>query len=108
MAISHDAVIQVSTSELASAAATLKERIQTAKASYGNVMTIVQNTQRYWIGEAGDEHRRAFLDQQDDIDQILARLTEHHDDLLKIAGIYEPLEQKTKEIVQAPVTNLIV
>jgi len=107
MAISYAGTTVVDSGKLESTAAVLKERIRAARASYGNVMTIVQNTNRYWIGEAGNEHRQAFLDQQDDIDQILARLSEHPDDLLKIAGIYVETENKTNEIAQAPNTVLI-
>lgn len=107
MAIASGGVTKVDTARLASAAGTLKEKIRKAETSYNNVMNIVKNTNRYWIGQAGDEHRSAFLDQQDDIDQILVRLKEHPDDLLKIAGIYEETESTTETIVEEPVTNLI-
>ena len=73
MALSKAGVTEVDTGRLVSAAGTLKAKIQKAETSFNNVMTIVKNTNRYWIGQAGDEHRRAFLDQQDDIDQILFR-----------------------------------
>jgi uncharacterized protein YukE len=108
MAMTSSQVTEVDTARLASAAGTLKEKIQKAETSFQNVMNIVKNTNRYWIGEAGDEHRLAFFDQQDDIDQILVRLKEHPDDLLKIAGIYEEAENKTETIVEEPLTNLIV
>lgn len=107
MALSRDGVINVDTDRLVSAAGTLKEKIQNAETSFNNVMTIVKNTNRYWIGQAGDEHRRAFLDQKDDIDQILVRLKEHPDDLLKIAGVYVEGEKEVNAIVQQPLTNLI-
>lgn len=108
MAISQGQVTKVDTSKLETASATLKQKIQKARTSYGNVMTIVKNTNRYWIGEAGEEHRNAFLEQQDDIDQILARLSEHPDDLMKIANIYVKVEDATDEIAKAPATQLIV
>lgn len=108
MAIANGGVTEVDTARLISAAGTLKEKIQKAETSYNNVMTIVKNTNRYWIGQAGDEHRSAFLDQQDDIDQILVRLKEHPDDLLKIAGVYEEAEKETETIASAPMIDLIV
>lgn len=108
MAIASGGVTEVDTSRLISAAGQLKDKIHKAETSYNNVMSIVKNTNRYWIGQAGDEHRSIFLDQQDDIDEILERLKEHPDDLLKIAGVYEEAEKETETIVEAPVTNLIV
>ena len=107
MALSKAGVTEVDTGRLVSAAGTLKEKIQKAETSFNNVMTIVKNTNRYWIGQAGDEHRRAFLDQQDDIDQILFLLKEHPDDLLKIAGVYEEAEKEVETIVEQPPTLLI-
>lgn len=108
MAIANGGVTEVDTARLVSAAGTLKEKIQKAETCWNNVMTIVKNSNRYWIGQAGDEHRSAFLDQQDDIDQILVRLKEHPDDLLKIAGVYEEAEKAADTIVSEPLTNLIV
>lgn len=107
MALSKEEVIEVDTGRLVSAAGTLKEKIQKAETSFNNVMTIVKNTNRYWIGQAGDEHRRAFLDQQDDIDQILFRLKEHPDDLLKIVGAYVVAAEEVETIVEQPPTLLI-
>jgi uncharacterized protein YukE len=107
MAISSGGVLRYDTARLASAASTLKDRIKAAETSYDNVMTIVRNTSRYWIGEAGNEHRRAFLEERDDIDEILVRLKEYPDDLLKIAGLMEDTETKTNDIVSQPSTQLI-
>ena len=58
MAMTSSQVTEVDTARLASAAGTLKEKIQKAETSFQNVMNIVKNTNRYWIGEAGDEHHR--------------------------------------------------
>ena len=107
MAISSGGVLRYDTARLESAASTLKDRIKAAETSYDNVMTIVRNTSRYWIGEAGNEHRRAFLEERDDIDEILVRLKEYPDDLLKIAGLMEETETKTNDIVSQPSTQLI-
>lgn len=108
MAIANGVEILVSADSLIASAGKLKEKIMRAEASYNTVMEIVRNTNRYWIGQAGDEHRSAFLDQQDDIDQILVRLKEHPDDLLKIAGVYVKAEEKTATITSAPMTDLIL
>ena len=82
MAIQGNVEIKVKDDALLSAASTLKDRISDMRSSYDKVMEIVQKTGGYWIGLAGDAHRSAFLEQQDDIDQIVRRLSEHPDDLL--------------------------
>ncbi|MDO5131596.1 MAG: hypothetical protein Q4D81_01280 [Eubacteriales bacterium] len=107
MAISGNVTINVNDESLLGAASTLKERIRNMQESYANVMEIVQNTSRYWVGLAGDEHRSAFQEQQDEIDHILARLSEHPDDLLTIAGIYVEKEKEAEEISRTPVTEVI-
>lgn len=98
MAIQGNVEIKVKDEALLSAAGTLKDRIREMRASYDKVMEIVQKTGGYWIGAAGDEHRNVFLEQRDDIDQIVKRLSEHPDDLLRIAGIYEEAESRTAEV----------
>lgn len=98
MAIQGSVTIKVKDDALLSAASTLKDRISDMRSSYDKVMEIVQKTSGYWIGLAGDAHRNAFLEQQDDIEQIVKRLSEHPDDLLKIANLYVETEKKTAEI----------
>ena len=107
MAISGGVTIKADTAALRTASDTLRDRIQKTKTSYDNVLNIVKNTKGYWVGEAGDEHRRIFADQQDDIEQILARLQEHRDDLLQIAGIYEETEPAVTELSEGLNANLI-
>ena len=107
MTISSGQVLSYDTDRLTAAAATLREKIQKAETSYENVMTIVKNTERYWIGEAGNEHRNAFLEERDDIDQILLRLKEHPTDLLAIAGVVEQAVTVVDNIVSQPSVDLI-
>lgn len=72
-----------------------------------SVQTTVGHTRHYWIGEAGDLHRKAFEEQMDDIDQILVRLREHPVDLLKIAGIYDETDTRQAEASSQMSSNLI-
>lgn len=107
MAIQGNVEIKVNDQSLLSAAETLKRKISEMRSSYDKVLEIIQKTGGYWVGLAGDEHRNAFLEQQDDIDQIVKRLSEHPDDLLKIANLYEEAETKTAEISASPNSALI-
>ena len=107
MAIQGNVEIKVKDDALLSAASTLKDRISDMRSSYDKVMEIVQKTGGYWIGLAGDAHRNAFLEQQDDIDQIVRRLSEHPDDLLKIANLYVEAEKKSAEVPASLGADLI-
>ncbi len=107
MAIQGNVEIKVKDDALLSAASTLKDRISDMRSSYDKVMEIVQKTGGYWIGLAGDAHRSAFLEQQDDIDQIVRRLSEHPDDLLKIANLYVEAEKKSAEVPASLGADLI-
>ena len=55
---------------------------------------IMESTKGYWIGEAGELHRKLYNEQKDDIAQMLGRLLEHPDDLLMISGNYKAAESK--------------
>ena len=60
--------------------------------------TLVDKSSGYWIGEAGEMHRKNYADQKDNIDTILRRLSEHPGDLRAIAQTYTTVELKTQEI----------
>lgn len=89
--------LRVDEAAFKTAVTAMNSRIREMKASYDGVIKIAQNTGKYWIGLAGDEHRRAFLDQQDEIETILKRLSEHPVDLQKISGIYVEAENEVAE-----------
>ena len=50
-------------------------------------------TRGYWIGEAGELHRKLYEEQKDNVDQMLRRLLEHPDDLLAISENYKAAEK---------------
>lgn len=59
---------------------------------------IVNRTSYYWMGEAGDMHRRLYREQRDHVDEMLKRLKEHPEDLLTIARNYVQVEQTAETI----------
>lgn len=54
---------------------------------------LMNKTKSYWIGEAGDIHRKRYEEQKEDIEMMLRRIYEHPDDLLQMAGIYNDAER---------------
>lgn len=68
---------------------------------------IVNRTSYYWIGEAGDLHRKLYREQKETVDEMMQRLREHPNDLLMIAEGYISTERLTKEIANQLSGNAI-
>lgn len=81
--------------------------ISTVERLFSSIQTTIGRTKYYWVGEAGDLHRKAFEEQADDVAEILVRLKEHPTDLLKIANIYEDTENTQAEASRQMSSNLI-
>jgi len=74
---------------------------------FDNLNTSISRTKTYWIGEAGDAHRKAYEDQKADIDEILRRLEEHPRDLVSIAQTYTDTELEIEEYISSLPSDLI-
>lgn len=84
--------IRVSTEVLNQKATEVSKEVEDMKREFDTIRQTVQASGSYWIGEAGDLHRRLFAEQSDDMDQIISRLREHPVDLQTIAGVYAAQE----------------
>ena len=67
----------------------------------------MDRTKNYWIGEAGELHRKLYNEQKDDVAQMLRRLLEHPDDLLAISENYRVAESRNVQSASALDANLI-
>ena len=74
---------------------------------FDTVQTTVARTKYYWIGAAGELHRKMFEEQKDDVETLLKRLKEHPVDLQKIAKTYIDTEQRQTEASSQMSSNLI-
>ena len=63
-----------------------------------NVQDTVNRTEYYWNGEAAELNRRVFLEQKEDMEEILTRLKEYPATLRKVANIYRETEEKPKAV----------
>ena len=52
----------------------------------------------YWNGEAAELNRKVFLEQKEDMEEILTRLKEYPATLRKVANIYREKEEKPKAV----------
>ena len=63
-----------------------------------NVQDTVNRTEFYWNGEAAELNRKVFLEQKEDMEEILTRLKEYPATLRKVANIYRETEEKPKAV----------
>lgn len=81
--------------------------IKKVRMEFDNLNTSINRTKVYWIGEAGDAHRKAYEDQKSNIDEIIRRLEEHPRDLVSIAQTYTDTELKIEEYISSLPSDLI-
>ena len=63
-----------------------------------NVQDTVNRTEYYWNGEAAELNRKVFLEQKEDMEEILTRLKEYPATLRKVANIHRETEEKPKAV----------
>lgn len=100
-------VLQVTPEEMQSAASQLAGYLKTMEEAFASMKTTMQGTSGYWVGEAGDAHRRLYEGQISKTEEIIARYQEHVTDLNAMAGVYGQAEQTAAATAeQLPVCNL--
>lgn len=94
MAITGSVAVKVSSEALVTQAEEVRRLGNDMKRRFEVLEDIMSKTKYYWLGEAGELHRKLYNEQKDDISQMLRRLMEHSDDLLMISGNYKAAESK--------------
>ncbi len=101
MAIAGEVFIKVDTAGLVSTADAVSKSIRNMRECFEQLETIISRTSHYWIGEAGDLHRKIYQGQKPQIEEMMKRLEEHPADLLTIAGVYVPTEKNAESIAES-------
>ncbi len=57
-----------------------------------SMLSLMARTRSYWIGQAGDQKRLDFAEQQENVDEITRRFSKYPQDLLQMAGLYRETE----------------
>lgn len=94
-------ILKVTPVEMKNKAASIEKKISEVEKSFGEIDKIIKATQRYWIGEASDQHIQNYEKKTDDIDNAIKNLKEHPVDLRKMAGIYEEAEDTAQQLAAA-------
>lgn len=84
--------LKVSPEEMAAAASELSGYISKMSESFNQMKNTMAQSEGYWVGEAGEAHRKLYLDQVAKTEEIISRYTEHVRDLNTMAGVYTEAE----------------
>lgn len=106
--MAENITIQVSTEELAAAAAQVQGALNDLQNRFSSIETSVNRSNGYWQGEAAEKHRRTYREMKETLDEIMARLGEHVTDLRTMAHVYEEGEVQIQEFSQDLPADVIV
>lgn len=103
-----DVVLKVSTEEMLHRSDAIKESVNSIRVQFEEIEKRVRHTSGYWEGEASELHMTRFNKIKESCDEIVKRLSEHPDDLLKMAGIYNESENTSVENANSLQSNVIL
>lgn len=98
MAITGDVRVKVNSAVLNSKAQDVSKSIGRMQQCFDQLETVIKRTSYYWIGEAGDLHRKIYQEQKPQIEEMMKRLKEHPTDLMTIAQTYETAEAQIQSM----------
>lgn len=99
--------IKVNTSVMVNKAGELKSQIKKIKGSWETLKKAVNNSKTYWEGEASNRHIEMLNKEQENVENVIKRLEEHPDDLLKMADLYVKSEEKNENLANELPTDII-
>ena len=68
---------------------------------FDDLKSVIEGSSGYWIGEAGDAHRKLYLSRIGKVEEMLARYQEHVRDLQIMAGVYTEAETRASAEAEA-------
>lgn len=99
--------IKVNIEELKGKAESMAAILAKMRADLQIMTDVMQRTSGYWVGEAGDKYRDLYMEEKEEITEILRRLSEHPNDLLSMAGVYRKTIIDNSATAQGMPTNVI-
>lgn len=100
--------LKVSPDTLKSKAQEIQSQISRFESYWNQLDQIVRNTKGYWIGDASNSHQRQMRDYEEDVRRLVLRLKKHPSDLLKMAGIYEKVEETVEKTANTLPGDVII
>ena len=90
--------ITVSTEQMRIQSGEVKNLLNSMTRQFTRLKETVNGTSAYWTGDAGDTHRKQYMNRISLIEEMLARYMEHVTDLEKMAGVYEAAEKVAEQV----------
>lgn len=84
--------VKVSPEALVTQAVEVRRLATDMKRRFEILEDTMDKTKGYWLGEAGELHRKLYNEQKEKVTTMLKRLLEHPDDLLAISENYKMAE----------------
>ena len=84
--------LTVTPEQLKSQSGVVQTELNTMKGYFDELQSLVNGTSRYWIGEAGEVHRKLYTAQVKTIEEMFRRYEEHVRDLQIMGGVYSEAE----------------
>ncbi len=99
--------VKVKTEVLRSTASEVSSLTRTLQSDFDELQSCVRQTTRYWVGAAGDQYRRDFDAEKQEIGELLALLGKYPTDLLTMAGVYEDTERTNTQSSSALPSDIL-
>lgn len=90
--------LKVTPEQLQQKARDVSEAVTKMKNDFVKMNTAINSTHSYWVGQAGDLHRKLYNDKSNEVNEILQLLGRYPTDLLRMAGIYKQTEKQNKAV----------
>lgn len=100
--------LKVTPDVLKTQAQTIRSEINSVEKQWKNIETLIIRSKGYWEGEASQQHIKFYNEVKDSVNQVIKRLKEHPDDLLKMAGIYDTAEKEAAGLTTSLPDEVII
>ncbi len=85
-----------------------ESKIAKLKKYFSEMDSVISKTSGYWLGEAGELHRKIYKEKKEELDAIIARLEKHPVNLMQMAGVYREAEADNVEASSPLMSDIIV
>jgi WXG100 family type VII secretion target len=100
--------LKVTPEVLHTKAEVVNTKVSSMTKEFGKMNTLIARSNSYWVGKAGEVHRKTYQEKQPDIEEIFKRLSEHVTELHQMATVYMNAEKTIKEVAEALPNDIII
>ncbi len=100
--------VKVTPEELKGLAGEMTSEVESIKACFRSIDQEVNGTKRYWRGDASGRHISKYQEMKPDVERVLEKLEYAPKDLLKIAGLYEEVEDVNSQVAASLPVDVFV